>query len=187
MERISLELQEFSSFAKKLCTFEAYDGWIGVLTNGDGACGLHALFGVPNRRAELHCEDARQQLVQQLPPSWSALQNKHDVDLERAASKVLDQMWEDAVKSVQSSNTEGSIIVSQLPVDMQRNLEHFVSVCSQLREERIANTENFRMLAQKFFVPEHEEQVVRPLALSLLVTFLILRWIFYTHYLTLMS
>ena len=61
-----------SRFLKEICTgtFDVYK------TNGDGACAIHSVFGVPSQDREYKCKEARQLFYESLGNTYSVFQSK---------------------------------------------------------------------------------------------------------------
>ena len=59
---------------------------------GDGACGVHALFGSPNSFGQLHCANARQMIREKFSQPFAALVSSAGADL---VEKVVSSMWAD--------------------------------------------------------------------------------------------
>ena len=59
-------------FLKDICkgTFDVYK------TNGNGACAIHSVFGVPNEFGEYKCEEARQLFYESLGDAYSDFRSK---------------------------------------------------------------------------------------------------------------
>ena len=67
---------------------------IGALTNGDGACALHACFGIPEAGG-LHKRDVRECVLRELPVEYSSAVARLPASMRRSLeSEVLDQsVW----------------------------------------------------------------------------------------------
>ena len=114
-------LQELSVFEDSLDSFEApplgpdMNDWTGAQTNSDGACGLHSLFGVPDNRRRLHCENARQHLVDALPASWEELLAMKDLQLIAEARECLREQKDAVREYLDAGSQEGQMIFAALP------------------------------------------------------------------------
>ena len=67
--------------------------YIAAWTNGDGACGLHSLFGIPTSR-QLFAENIRQRVLDTLSPDLSSVVNAMEAPLLHVLVAILDSMWE---------------------------------------------------------------------------------------------
>ena len=73
MRKYTIELPvDAPRFLKDICkgTFDAYK------TNGNGACAIHSVFGVPGQYREYKCEEARQLLYESLGNTYSVFASK---------------------------------------------------------------------------------------------------------------
>ena len=70
--------------------------YIGALTCGDGACGLHAIWGTSWRDgAHLACHGVRERFVDGLPASYRDLCKLHNGGLRDPLIRVLESVWSD--------------------------------------------------------------------------------------------
>ena len=64
-------------------------------TVGDGACGLHALFGVPQKQ-ELRADNVRTRVLEALPSDLASLRGDLCEEVRDYLNSMLDSIWEEA-------------------------------------------------------------------------------------------
>ena len=168
-----LVLQELSFFQDSLNSFQVpslgagVHDWTGAKTNGDGACGLHSLFGVPDSEGRLHCQNARQQLVDALPSSWDGLLAKNDALLIAEALECLREQKDALREYLDAGSREGQMIFEALPDRSRQQVLMQAETKAELANEEQEAKISFKLLSQQLFRDEREECWVRPLALAL--------------------
>ena len=74
------------------------DEHLAAWTCGDGACALHAIFGVPSARSgEVSSPGARASIAEGLPETLAAFSTAPCAYLRASALGLLKTMWEEAV------------------------------------------------------------------------------------------
>ena len=63
-----------------------------IVTNGNGACALHSVFGKPDARKELFCENARDIMWHYLQRPWSEVEGHLSQNLAKA---IQSKLWTD--------------------------------------------------------------------------------------------
>ena len=93
-----------------------------VATNGNGACGMHAVWGTP-REDELFCDRVRHRLPDSLPGSWPELVSIHGGVLEKLLASWMDQARKDAVDLSLVEETETEQFLDELPEPVKNDVE----------------------------------------------------------------
>ena len=173
-------MSEFSSRAERATVQGGIDGkqHVAAATSGDGACGLHAVFGVPSKHGgPLQLPQAREAILSHLPESFEVLCGEHHGALREFGGKVMESMWTDmALPAARASVHTGSVagctpevkaVWDQLHPPLQEELKDFVEY--QQIELKRSNVLKDQLLAfaAELFVPDREATVVRPLCMLL--------------------
>ena len=140
-------------------------------TNGDGACSMHALWGIPAAsstepgRIELFGADIRVRLLQRMPQTWDHACSLHGSTMKPLLEDLVDRTWKDVFHlDSRNRDRESHKFEEALPFN----------VCNDIFAYRREVTEHFRDLAQLradfndfaslFFVEDNEADLVRPLS-----------------------
>ncbi len=139
-------------------------------TLGDGACALHAVFGVPAiDSGRIACLLVRTLLVDLLPKTLEDLAKSPEAYLYELAEGILNNIWCDfispAARSVVKKPTavlkgDESRYWQELPHDNQEELK-------TVMKTRLAVEEELDTLYAQVFVAEKEKHLVRRLAIRL--------------------
>ena len=81
---------------------------VSIVTDGDGACGVHAVFGTPSVRGTLFKDSSRELAVSLLGPNSEALQQAR-VD-ERYVAAISESFWNEFVKPVLDSKPDSDTV-----------------------------------------------------------------------------
>jgi len=145
---------------------------IAAWTNGNGACGLHALFGVPVD-GELFASGARERIFSALPADIQLYLPGAREQERSAVQEVCQQFWKDAFlaaqKLTQGEALENELlhIWTQLPEAIQTPLLTQANRQAEEKEEDKRLTDGLLVLAKSFFQPDIERTVIRPLCVQL--------------------
>ena len=152
-----------------------------ILTCGDGACGLHAVWGSPHSQKGLFEFDIRAKLVNKMPEHIQELLSLFDGmddggELWRTTVRqFLREAWKDhgkqAARAVlingQANSREAHIFWSHLPPDVQASWLEYVQHEDHEKQRGKELTEQLRVFARSLFVRSLEEVVCRPLCKEL--------------------
>ena len=167
----SLHVDETSlSIAARDCIQHIGSELVGAVTNGNGACGLHAIFGEPSTRGELYKEGARRLAATLLCSNPQALQQA-GVE-QRYITSIGQSFWNEFVKPTlkeePSARGGESLLFWRTLQKMLPDLAQECQACYieyGKRAETLADTRRAVTTAsQRFFTLEMEECFVRPLA-----------------------
>ena len=172
-------MSEFTLCAKRSPVQGCIDGkrHVAAFTGGDGACGLHSVFGVPSEDGgTLQLARARDAILSQMPESFEVLCGKHNGALREFCQKVMEGIWTDmalpaaraAVDNALASCTfEVRFLWGGLEQFLQAELISFVQ--QQRCELKQSNVLTNQLLscAKQLFRPAREASVVRPLCVLL--------------------
>ena len=106
--------------------------YVAACTRGDGACGLHALFG-SCRGGELFAKGVRRRLMNHMPSDLGQFLLATDDAHKMIIYDCLDQIWHDAMKAA-SILQEGSMLQDEfsilwkcLSADQQKQIEELAA------------------------------------------------------------
>ena len=151
--------------------------FVAACTKGDGGCGVHAIWGAPNRARELEAPggqlEARRRLVAQLPQSL----RECEVKLEgwEPLEFLKESLWEElgrpaatkAAKMFADPSPESNIFWAELRKQNPKLLAtaiQFVQAEAQALEQRNLQRSRYREACNNIFRPEFEIGIVRPIA-----------------------
>ena len=166
---------ELSSLSSEAVTYlhDKDNLFVSVITNGDGACGVHAVFGKPSERGELFKECSRQVAATLLGPNPEALQHA-GVD-DRYIAAIGESLWNEFVKPVLDKKPAAEIMEGLLFWKaLQEQKPVLVEQCIQshtryelVTKEHIRARHQFLAASHNLFQPDMELLFVRPLAVRL--------------------
>jgi hypothetical protein len=148
-------------------------------TDGDGACGLHAVWGRCSQAgAALYANRAREYLRNSLPDSVADFCNLQGGIFKRPFLALLRSVFDDQVMPVaETATSHGSLggcpqwrraIWACLPPLIQQDCLDFVAARTLKRKQVEGSiTPELESFAREFFVPCHEASLIRPLCLML--------------------
>ena len=146
------QIQHMESFATLLSSIEIngfIEGqeYIAAWTCGDGACALHAIFGVPISNC-LEAGNVRERLLANMEADLLPLVASLPASLQHALEEMLEAVWAE-VKAAAEKNkrhdvldTEETILWNATPMDIQRDLLEFVEV------QRLEAQQDSRLMEQ---------------------------------------
>ena len=140
-----------------------------VKTNGDGACSIHSVFGVPTIRGELYCDAARslgRQLLSGSPDDlvYAGAAPEH-------VRAICTSLWSEFTLPVLRGvpTTEGTFFWESLQEKNPALAVEAQAVFAATQEKRRLHecAKNASIIASRdFFCVEIEENLIRPLAVS---------------------
>ena len=103
-------------FLKEICTgtFDVYK------TNGDGACAIHSVFGVPSQDREYKCKEARQLFYESLGNTYSVFQSKLEEN-----SQLLDRWQRNVWLEMVLPCIKNDFMESLLPMGTDNEVKKF--------------------------------------------------------------
>ena len=144
---------------------------VSIVTDGNGACGVHAVFGTPSVRGTLFKDSSRELAVSLLGPNSEALQQAR-VD-ERYVAAISQSFWNEFVKPVldrkpDSDSVEGLLFWKTL----QKQKPALAEQCQQahiqygmVTQEHVDARQDLLNASHNFFTVDMELSFVRPLAI----------------------
>ena len=147
---------------------------VGVVTKGDGACGVHAVFGEPSVNGVLYKEAARRLAENLLGPNPQALRQA-GVE-ERYISAIGQSFWNEFVKPTLDEKPEAqgaeSLLFWNALQNQRPDLVHECRTChseyGRITKEHVDARRVVISASQRFFTLEMESCFVRPLAMTIL-------------------
>ena len=102
-------------------------------TCGDGACGLHSLWGLPTKEAgSLLCSDAREKLLEVLPALVADVERLHNGTLRAPLEALLQSVWIDMARPAAAAMlldapvaVEHAMLWRHLDAELQEELLEF--------------------------------------------------------------
>ena len=117
MRKYTIELPvDAPRFLKEICT-GTFDGY---KTNGDGACAIHSVFGVPSQYREYKCKEARQLFYESLGNTYSVFQSKFTEN-----SQLLDRWQRNVWLEMVVPCIKADFMESLLPMDADNEVKKF--------------------------------------------------------------
>ena len=140
--------------------------WYGLQTCGDGACALHAVWGVPIDRGhvvELYKANVRQHVLAAVPTVWEeALQWGGGV-LASEIRTVVSGLWSDLL-DVRETSAEKRLFAAAIPGSLREEVHTHQAIDMQWQREQSRLSTQLDEFLQKFFKHENESALVRPLS-----------------------
>ena len=147
--------------------------YISAWTCGDGACGLHAVFGLC-RDGQLYAPDIRTSIFLDLPTHLADLMERLPSQASKdLLQKLLHNLWrelKDYAEVLQDGNVpdvEARILWSACSIDVQNDMLGFLSSRRMEGQKESALRTALMDFARTLFQPENEELIVRPLCVHL--------------------
>lgn len=143
-----------------------------VVTSGDGACGLHSLFGVIVGY-RLSAGNIRQRVLQALPSNLASLCACISGDVRKYLFWVLVSAWAEAktvakrLAQMHASSHETKMICDVVPESIRGDFQGLVETqrYEQRRQKDVMDTLMF--FASQLLQPGNEEHLLRPFCLFL--------------------
>ena len=149
---------------------------VAAATAGDGACGLHAVFGTP-RRADrfLACANARDVVLSNIPETIEDVLTQREGALRELGIRIMKFVWTDMALPMARAILEGEsefapeamCIWSSISERVQDDLLSFAESQKFESAKCMATKEKLLAFANRLFVPQKEASVVRPLCMLL--------------------
>ena len=167
-------LESFVSLLSGIDIAGAIDGeeHTAAWTCGDGACALHALFGVPTSH-QLEATNVRQRVLHALPAELPPLVASLNQELKNCLGELLEAVWAEAKAAATATyrgsavETEQGIIWNALPEDLQLNILELVEAQRmETRQDKQLLGKNMQFAAQ-LFDPRKQDTIIRPLCVLL--------------------
>ena len=151
---------------------------VAAATCGDGACSLHAIFGLP-RPADsyLQCPKVRAVVLAGIPEHIEGACEAHGGAVRELCLDVLKAVWTDLALPAARAQLAGTgeaattaemhAVWGQLQPEVREELCSFAQAQSYEEASSIARKQQLLAFARQLFVPSKEAVVVRPLCVFL--------------------
>ena len=138
--------------------------------SGCGACGMHALWGVPMPSTtepdelELRGDDIRRRVLSAIPYNWHEACALQKGCMRPRLEEWMDRMWKDLLDP-QEESSEKVLFRKELPLTVLHDIEQYQHTLQDKQACAKRLHTDFTEFAASFFVRENEADLVRPLAL----------------------
>ena len=123
-------------------------------TNGDGACGAHAVWGEPVLGAdgsmELYRADVRELVLRSLPVEFAELEGRAPIFVRAMLQNWFRTAYDDAVK-VDNGDREGEYFREHLPEEVREDAVAYAEQTKRAKEAVISAESDFECFARSFF------------------------------------
>ena len=142
--------------------------YVGLETCGDGACGLHSLYGMPLKREldniiELRYPNVRQCVIDRLPELWEDACELHDGHLKQSLTSWIYGKFIDLMDS-KLMEVEKEKFKKALPENIEQDVLQHKLVREEYEKTRVSCLNSLAVFLDSFFTEDNEFTLVRPLA-----------------------